>query len=165
MYCRIVITVNYDAPSVLGGRCREGGISHFQGWKSGYYMYNTRPPSKNSHAMLMTRGGFIPLVLSPSLKLPSYSILTIGSSGSHLVSSMLTHHCAQFTTDLDKCMKFVNQKDIRLIRPSSDSNIVQNRPTSIGTVTLVTVALYSDYLEGLLDDTLESWTGPMVTII
>jgi hypothetical protein len=62
-------------------------------------------------------------------------------------------------------MKFVNQKDIRLIRPSSDSNIVQNRPTSIGTVTLVTVALYSDYLEGLLDDTLESWTGPMVTII
>ena len=37
--------------------CREASISHFQGWKRGYYSYTTRVPPSNAHAMVITETG------------------------------------------------------------------------------------------------------------
>ena len=49
--------------------CREASISHFQGWKRGYYTYTTRVPPSNAHAMVITETGIVPLKLSsPGVK-------------------------------------------------------------------------------------------------
>jgi hypothetical protein len=75
--------VNYDTPNSKHRpprpntpRCREGMISHFQGWKREYYHFTTRPPSLNAHLLLTSKEGFIPLVLNYD----SFSVPTIGAS-------------------------------------------------------------------------------------
>ena len=43
--------------------CKESSIAHFQGWKREYFSYTARIPSGNSHAMVVSEVGVIPLVL------------------------------------------------------------------------------------------------------
>jgi len=62
---------SYSVPSVDGSQCREGMISHFQGWKRDYYHFSTRPPSLDTHIMLIAREGFIPLRLPSLLDIPN----------------------------------------------------------------------------------------------
>jgi len=59
---KIEYTTN-DRYNVLDS-CREGAISHFQGWKRTYYMFTTRPQTPDSNSMLMTETGFIPFKVS-----------------------------------------------------------------------------------------------------
>ena len=44
--------------------CREGAISHYQGWKRNFYVFTTRAPTSNSNSMIISENGFIPLVLN-----------------------------------------------------------------------------------------------------
>lgn len=44
--------------------CREGAISHYQGWKRNFYVFTTRSPTSNSNSMIISETGFIPLVLN-----------------------------------------------------------------------------------------------------
>ena len=68
----ITTSINDSADSNSGihndsydnGDCRRAGMSHFQGWKKNYYAYTTRRPPIDSHALIITQSGFIPLRLS-----------------------------------------------------------------------------------------------------
>lgn len=43
--------------------CRIGIMAHFQGWKRGYYRFFTRVASLDTHAVLYSSSGFIPIRL------------------------------------------------------------------------------------------------------
>ena len=45
----------------LSGHCKRYAISHFQGWKNNYFQFSTRPPPLDSHVILITETGFIPM--------------------------------------------------------------------------------------------------------
>lgn len=51
---------NNDRYRVLD-HCREGSMSHFQGWKRNYYTATSQPPPLDSHLLLLSENGFIPL--------------------------------------------------------------------------------------------------------
>lgn len=44
----------------IGGKCKEGVISHFQGWKRNYFAATSHPPPLDAHIYLITESGFIP---------------------------------------------------------------------------------------------------------
>jgi hypothetical protein len=52
--------------------CREGVVGHFQGWKHNYYIFLSRPPSLDAHAVVVSDIGMIPLRI-PTLDGYSYS--------------------------------------------------------------------------------------------
>jgi len=59
--------------SLPGSKCREGGIVHFQGWKHVFYSFATSPPPLDTHTMLVTESGLIPLRLPRHWQLPNYN--------------------------------------------------------------------------------------------
>lgn len=64
--------------SKFGSHCKVGAVSHYQIWKNGFYTYTTRTPSLDTHIVLFTFHGFIPLRLKRSdekkIFRPGYSV-------------------------------------------------------------------------------------------
>jgi hypothetical protein len=54
---------NQDNHLVLHSQCREGSTVHFQGWKNNFYTFNSRPAPRDSHALVVSEYGLIPLRL------------------------------------------------------------------------------------------------------
>lgn len=70
------VTVITDSPSAaLGGGlgatgvgCREGSLSHFQGWKRNLYHHTARLPGRDAGAAVLTESGLLPVVLGPEYR-------------------------------------------------------------------------------------------------
>jgi hypothetical protein len=82
----------------IDGKCKEGVISHFQGWKRNFYQFTTNPPPLDANFYLITESGFIPYRV-PSLGDANYGkILQLISPLGRLSKTDLYNHV---TTRLD----------------------------------------------------------------
>jgi hypothetical protein len=52
-----------DRYRAFNNTCREAAVSHFQAWKHNYLTHTTRPPPSDTHALVLSEFGFIPLRL------------------------------------------------------------------------------------------------------
>jgi hypothetical protein len=73
---RDITYIPQDGYRCLGGTCREGAISHFQGWKKGYFTHMTRPPPLQASFVIVTQWGFVPF------RFPATTTTTSTESGS-----------------------------------------------------------------------------------
>ena len=187
--------MNYDTPDsrlLVPGpdnpRCREGIISHFQGWKRDYYHFTTRPPSLNTHLLLLSRDGFIPLTLAiDSGALPTigdslrnhYGLLPLANRATEGITSASVHesesggrvftgleheglYCKQFKPDLKSCLSYVRAADITYKRKVIRISHSAGSRTSDNRVTLIVAGTIEDVLSGAMEASISTWRGNMV---
>ena len=190
-------SVNYDTPNSKVTiphpdlpRCREGIISHFQGWKREYYHFTTRPPSLHAHMLLLSRDGFIPLTI-PSLtfQLPSigdslrqhYGLLPLSLSGGAASSAEYEAkgggevftgnekqglYCLRFKSDLKSCVSFLQPSDIlvrRKVVPQARAVRVVGRDKN--SPTLIVAGSVEDVIAGDIDASITTWNGNKVCFV
>lgn len=110
----------------------SGELFHFQGWKKGkFFSFLTRPPSHNTHAMLITREGFIPLrlhlygettdtthSLAERSAIPSLHYLLQASSRQNQRGNALSYrafessHCKEYQSNLKGCLSHIWSRDV-----------------------------------------------------
>lgn len=161
----------YDIFRKHGGYCREGMISHFQGWKNSYYGYTTRPPPSNTHFLLLTQTGIIPLLLNSvsihGFPLPSFQeALKLHYQEKHESLLALQHpyigtecpglYCTQYNSNLKNCMSYLSCDDITYFRLG---NVNRSK------VTLIVIGNEDTVSSGALELTLNSWIGDKTVVI
>jgi hypothetical protein len=169
------VTVSYDISSPAEedeGTCREGMISHFQGWKDAYYAFTTRPPSLDTHSLLLTQTGIIPLRLKPTptaSSLPTIKeILTLHHKemrASPVPQKKIFFgdecnglYCRQYNSNLKSCVSYISCEDITYFRTG-------NSPDPTKKLTLIVVGNEDSISSGAIDQTLNSWHGEKVIVI
>ena len=131
-------------------KCREGLVMHFQGWKKTYYTYTTRTPSLDTHVMLISDFGFIPLRIT-ELGLPTFAQLPYVDNGTTAYLGKLsfedttkekinaaekqqphtyikankgkgfaTSYCLEYYEDLRKCKSYLHKEHIRVVWSQPD---------------------------------------------
>ena len=176
-----------------GGKCREGLIMHFQGWKRNYFSFTTRLPSPDAHFFVIGEFGHIPL-RNPQMGVPSFAqhspdsfqtsqgrVTAQGVANFLPLSSpdestdISTRYCLEMNEDLKKCKTFIRNSEIRTMLVNSKMSRRRNfRPltssgstsSSIPEVTLIVTCLRDDIESGRLDHVLENWEyGPKVVVV
>lgn len=181
------LDLRYEA---ISGKCKEGVVFHFQGWKRNFYSFTSRPPSLDSQIFVISESGFIPF-RTEDLNIFDYSnLLNIDAhlgqlslssmreylrSGTVNTRNMKTRHpadflglniasryCAGFSFDVKKCICPVFGDNIEVIHIAEDYRQALDgmRPQDI---TLVTVAWSEQFFDGSLDAMLDSWSSIKVT--
>jgi hypothetical protein len=209
----------YGSRNSLGGQCREGintlfkasslrflifyhecgcgcdltgELFHFQGWKKGaFFQFHTRAPSHDTHALLVTQHGFIPLRLDfPHTPAPGSALGlrgVVGRDDDHTPVPSLQHllqqhyhyhqlsevsytnfesfHCKQFKNNLKACLSPIWPRDVEVLAfeapPRKPSAVPCSNQPSLATLIVATSAL-GDVFSGVLKDTLMSFEGDQV---
>ena len=165
--------VSYSLPSKnKQGSCRQGLISHFQGWKDLYYYYTTRPPSLNTHSLLITQYGFIPLrfnnkqfslpTMKESLKIHFHKeknhLIYTGRQCSGL-------YCINYNTQLKGCLEYLNCNDMTYYHQYGNNNNNNNNHHLSHDITLIVIGNEDSVSSGALERTIFSWIGRKVIVL
>jgi hypothetical protein len=147
--------------------CKEGSMFHFVFWKKHYFTHTTRPPSPDTHLILITETGFIPYRLPmKDIENLSYSHtmnLLPGRSLGQLVgqqadTSHATSYCLKFSYDMKTCVCPLQFDQISTMVDYSGA-------TSKHNIALVTIAWLSDFLDGHLQSLLRSWDDHKIVVL
>lgn len=172
----LIYVVSYDISRQDGGYCREGMISHFQGWKDSYYSFTTRPPSLDAHGLVLSQSGIIPMTqMSINIHgspLPTFHEalqLHYHQRGGMFTSHFQSHYqepflgseceglyCTRYSSNLKSCVSYLSCDDITYFR-------IGNANTS--RVELIVVGNEDSLSSGALEATLNSWSGDKVIVI
>lgn len=146
-------------------------ISHFQGWKNFYYSFTTRPPSLDTHSLLLTQTGSIPLrIHSLGNSLPTMNeVLTLHHEVSLSEIRTKNHkkiffgdecnglYCREYNSNLQSCVAYITCDDITYFQTGNTADSTK--------VTLVVVGNEDSISSGAIDQTLNSWLGEKVVVI
>jgi len=172
---------NGDSHRALG-HCREGLLTHFQGWKKNYYVFAVRPPPRDAAVMVVSDAGFIPLrvpalpprrdgrrtynrLTATDASLRAATAGTRGTGRSPRLAppgrrSLATAYCLGFAPDLKRCTCPLDGQHLRVLRVARSDG-----PDAAGAVTLVTATWAASYTAGAVDAMLDSWAGPKVVVV
>jgi hypothetical protein len=154
-----------------------GELFHFQGWKKGaFYQFNTRTPSHDTHALLMTSTGFIPLKLPTHLQgagaVPSLRQILHGHNPDRrreTYSDFETFHCKQFNPSLKSCQSHIWPRDVEVLLFESTlektDKLCEQPPAAGISLVVATSSLADDVFSGVLEKSLMSYEGDQVTSI
>ena len=150
-----------------------GELFHFQAWKRGsFYQFTTRSPSHDTHALLITTSGFIPLKLHPSPVMlhannPVPSLQHLLQQHYHQATTVPyadyeTSYCKQFKANLKSCEAQIWPRDVEVM--SFESAIKQPASACRPEISLVvaTSALHDDVFSGVLEESLLTFEGDQV---
>jgi hypothetical protein len=156
------------------GSCREGMISHFQGWKDAFYTFTTRPPSLETHSLLLTQSGIIPLLVDPlahgealptvgeALHLHHYGTTDQSQTQGRVkdIRKVFTgdecegKYCLRYSSKLKSCLSYLDCSDISLFRVGD--------PKQQSDQSLIVVGNEDSISSEAFDQTLRSWSGAKV---
>lgn len=155
--------------------CQEGVFMHTHGYESSYFSYTTRSWGSDTHILLISTFGFIPLRY-PQLGISSLDI-GINEWGSSSIFQFLvskeaenknikTHYCSKFSQDLRRCLKALHSSQIRMIRrPDKQTLFIENEIETEIQMTILISCFKEDFVSGAMTKLLSSWIfGPKVAL-
>ena len=181
---------NYDVSGVPApGRCREGMVVHFQGWKRLFIRYTTRLPSPDAHLVIVSAFGMIPLRMGrgdvSKTMLPPLGYAALGDSelnkdetkgfsevGLHTRYSIFKRkfpesQCLELSETLNRCLVYATDETVsvhHIVRPVEQPKWANDHPNDRVTLLQALPAGHEGMINAAKEAVLD-WHGGAVLVV